>query len=100
MLRGLLTSSFLAIVADLVIPSLLIFVFPALSFAWLRGGFRGFSKYKLWKEVSNGVAILTLLTSIFYFLIGMTIFYMLVINGWFGQPLITMVTSIKLLLSK
>jgi hypothetical protein len=99
-LRGLLTFSLLGIIVTMITPGLLILVFPSLSFAWIRGGLRGFSRHNSWKTVSNDEGFLYLLATPVYFIFGITILYMLVINGWFGQTLISMVTSIKLFLSE
>ena len=84
----------------MITPGPLILVFPALGYAWLRGGFRGFSTYKTWKDVPDGVAFWSLPVAIVYFVFGMAFLYVLIINGWFGQTLITFVTSTKLFLSK
>ena len=101
-LRGLLKFSFLGIIVTLITPGLLILVFPSLSFAWIQGGWRrGFPKHYSWeKKVSNGRGFLYLLAALIGFVVGIVFLYMLIINGAFGQTLISMVTSLKLFLSE
>ncbi len=98
-LRGLLMFSFLGIIVTLVTPCLLILVFPSLSFAWIQGGWsRGFPKHYSRKKVSDGQVFFHLLAALIGFIFGILFLDTLIINGAFGQTLISMVTSLKLFL--
>src|SRR5690242_16152799 len=85
--RVLLTYAFSSLVISLMISAPLMLVFPALGYAWLRGGLRHFFSYKPWREVSDGEAFLSLLGAMFSFFVGLLILHELVINGVFGQAL-------------
>jgi hypothetical protein len=94
-LRVWLTSSFLGIIVNMIVPGLLFVVSPTLGHAWLRGSNRRYSPSITWKQLSDGMAFLSILNVIVFFIFGMAILYMLIINGWFGQTLINVVNSAK-----
>jgi hypothetical protein len=89
---ALLIYAFLAFVVSLIIPGVLIFVFPALGYAWLSGAFRGFS-HKPWKQVTDGAAFWSLLVSLFYFAVGVLVLHQLIINGVFGQAVASIIAT-------
>lgn len=91
---ALIWYAFFALTVGLLMPGLLIFIFPALGYAWLRGYLRwAFYSYKPWREVSDGEAFLNLLYAMFSFAMGALILHQLVMNGMFGQALASFVAE-------
>ncbi len=90
---ALMRYAFLALTVNLLIPCLLILIFPALGYAWLRGFNRSLYSYKPWKEVPDGEAFLSLLGAMLSFFAGVMIFHVLVMNGVFGEALALFVAA-------
>jgi len=90
---ALLMYAFLAMIISLLIPAPLILIFPALGYAWLRGGIRHFFSFKPWREVPDGEAFLSLLGAMYSFILGLLILYELVINQVFGEKLASFVAT-------
>jgi hypothetical protein len=89
--RALITYAFSALVINLMIPGPLILIFPALGYAWLRGGIRHFYSYTPWREVSDFDAFLHLLGAMLSFAFGIMLLHTLILNGWYGQALASFV---------
>ena len=91
---ALIRYAFLALTVSMLIPCLLILIFPALGYAWLRGSLRwAFYPYKPWREVSDGEAFLNLLYAMFSFAMGALILHQLIVNGMFGQVLASFIPA-------
>ena len=91
--RAFLMYTFLGFVASLMIPGLLIFPFPGLAHAWLRGVNPAVFSYKPWNQLSNLEAFGELLSAMLYFVFGVLMLRELIINGWFGQTMASIITT-------